>query len=69
MLKYKDAISEYDIHEDKSISILPSEVVNAIMELWHRKGVGEYGILNKCLKLGVKEKVLPVTELFNTILE
>jgi hypothetical protein len=58
-----------DVDEDKNISILPSEVGTVIMELRHRKRVGEYGILNKCLKLSVKEKVLPVTELFNTILE
>ena len=39
------------------------------MEVRHRKRVGEYGILNKCLKLGVKKKVLPITELFNNNLE
>ena len=67
--KYKDSICEYDIHEDKNTSILPSEVEIAIMELRHRKTVGEYGIINKCLKLGVKEKVLLITGLFNNILE
>jgi hypothetical protein len=39
------------------------------MEPRHRKRVGQYGILNKCLKLSVKKKVLPITELFNNILE
>jgi len=39
------------------------------MEVRHRKRVGEYGKLNKCVKKGVKEKALPVTELSNTILE
>ena len=39
------------------------------MEVRHRKRVGEYGILNKCLKLGVKKKVLPITELFYNNLE
>jgi len=38
--KYKDSICEYDIHEDKNTSILPSEVEIAIMELRHRKRVG-----------------------------
>jgi hypothetical protein len=54
--KYKDSISEYYIHEDKNISILSMEEETAIMELRQRKRVGEYGILNKCLKLGVKRK-------------
>jgi hypothetical protein len=60
------------MHGQKNIkfySNLSSEVVNAIMELRHRKRIREYGILSKCLKLGVTKKVLPITELFNSIQE
>jgi hypothetical protein len=70
MKKGEDFISEYDIHEDENISILPSELTIAIMEFKHGKSTGDDGILNECLRLVLKDLVMPVTKLlaFNAIL-
>jgi hypothetical protein len=38
----KDSISDYDIHDDKNISI-PSEMGTIIMEMWRRERAGRTG--------------------------
>lgn len=58
-----------DDDEDVSISILPSEVRTAIMELKNGKIPGEDGILNEFIKLGIEEIIPPITRLFNLILD
>jgi len=47
---------------------LHREVRSAKMELKHGKSVGDDGILNEYLKLGVEELVPSLTYLFNTTL-
>ena len=58
-----------DDDEDVSLSILPSEVRTAIMELKNGKIPGEDGILNEFIKLGIEEIIPPITRLFNLILD